>query len=596
MKAEDSITPDEVRNLSRLFLERVSRCPDKVAYQYFDNASNQWCDITWQTMADHVGKWQNTLRQENLGPGDRIAIMMKNSPEWVMCEQAALGLGLVVVPLYINDRTENTSHIINDAEVKIIFIDGLLQFKILQPALDSMPSLKSIISIQGAREFQHPLAQSLNDWLIHDDVAPAMLELDKHSLSSIVYTSGTTGKPKGVMLSHGNILWNAYSSSLCFPFKTTDSYLSFLPLSHMFERTVGYYMAMLTGASVAYARSIDQLGEDLLDRKPSILVTVPRIFERVYNKINIQLSNKSPLARKLFDLTVDIGWKKFLFSQKKGPWAASLLLWPILNFLVARKIMSKLGGKMRVAISGGAPLSFDIAKIFTGLGLTISQGYGMTELSPVVCTNRVDDNEVASVGQALPDVNVKLGNDNELLARSPGVMLGYWHNETATKEIIDADGWLHTGDKAKIEAEHIYITGRLKEIIVLSNGEKVPPSDIELAIATDPLFEQVMIIGEGKPYLSALVVLNKLQLGQLCSDLSLQNDTDPNSEAIINNLMQRVKNRLSTFPGYAKIYRIHAGLEPWTIENALITPTLKLKRQPILDKYKNVIEEFYSGH
>ena len=596
MKAEDSITPDEVRNLSRLFLERVSRCPDKVAYQYFDNASNQWCDITWQTMADHVGKWQNTLRQENLGPGDRIAIMMKNSPEWVMCEQAALGLGLVVVPLYINDRTENTSHIINDAEVKIIFIDGLLQFKILQPALDSMPSLKSIISIQGAREFQHPLAQSLNDWLIHDDVAPAMLELDKHSLSSIVYTSGTTGKPKGVMLSHGNILWNAYSSSLCFPFKTTDSYLSFLPLSHMFERTVGYYMAMLTGASVAYARSIDQLGEDLLDRKPSILVTVPRIFERVYNKINIQLSNKSPLARKLFDLTVDIGWKKFLFSQKKGPWAASLLLWPILNFLVARKIMSKLGGKMRVAISGGAPLSFDIAKIFTGLGLTISQGYGMTELSPVVCTNRVDDNEVASVGQALPDVNVKLGNDNELLARSPGVMLGYWHNETATKEIIDADGWLHTGDKAKIEAEHIYITGRLKEIIVLSNGEKVPPSDIELAIATDPLFEQVMIIGEGKPYLSALVVLNKLQLGQLCSDLALQNDTDPNSEAIINNLMQRVKNRLSTFPGYAKIYRIHAGLEPWTIENALITPTLKLKRQPILDKYKNVIEEFYSGH
>ena len=596
MKIEDRITPDEVGNLSRLFLERVSRCPDKVAYQYFDNSSNQWCDITWQAMADHVGKWQNTLRQENLGPGDRIAIMMKNSPEWVMCEQAALGLGLVVVPLYINDRPESTSHIINDAKVKIIFIDGPLQFKILQPSLDSMPSLKKIVSMQAIQEAKHMLVQSLDNWLIRDKSTLAMLELDKHSLSSIVYTSGTTGKPKGVMLSHGNILWNAYSSSLCYPFKTTDSYLSFLPLSHMFERTVGYYMPMLTGASVAYARSIDQLGEDLLDRKPSILVTVPRIFERVYNKISAQLNNKPPLARKLFSLTVDIGWQKILFLQKKSPWTPRLLFWPILNFLVARKIINKLGGKMRVAISGGAPLSFEIAKIFTGLGLTISQGYGMTESSPVVCTNRVDDNVVDSVGQTLPDVEVKLGENHELLVRSPGVMLGYWHNEIATKEIIDADGWLHTGDKAKIEGEHIRITGRLKEIIVLSNGEKVPPSDIELAITTDSLFEQVMIIGEGKPFLSALVVLNKPQLALLCNNMSLNEDTNPNSEAIMNELMQRVKTRLSAFPGYAKIFRIHADLEPWTVENALITPTLKLKRQPIMDKYKDVIGEFYTGH
>lgn len=596
MHIEDRITPDEVENLSRLFMERVSRNPDKIAYQYFDTHSSQWRDITWQTMADRVGKWQNTLRQEDLGPGDRIAIMMKNSPEWVVCEQAALGLGLVIVPLYINDRTESTSHIINDAAVKIIFIDGLLQYNILQPALDETPSLKKIVSIQSIMEISHHLLQPLETWLIENMTAPAMLELDKHSLASIVYTSGTTGKPKGVMLSHGNILWNAYSSSLCFSFRTSDTYLSFLPLSHMFERTVGYYMPMLTGGTVAYARSIDLLGEDLLDRKPTILVTVPRIFERVYNKINAQLKEKSIFANFLFRSTINIGWQKFLVSQKKAGRSLSLLMWPVLNLLIARKIKVKLGGNMRVAISGGAPLSFEIAKFFTGLGLTISQGYGMTELSPVVCTNRVANNEVDSVGQALPDVEVKLGENEELLVRSPGVMLGYWHNEIATKDIIDVDGWLHTGDKAKIEREHIYITGRLKEIIVLSNGEKVPPSDIELAITTDPLFEQVMVLGEGKPFLSALVVLNGQQLRQLCESLAIKGDSDPNSEAIRSVLMQRIKSKLMTFPGYAKIYRLHADLSPWSVENALITPTLKLKRQQILNKYKDVIDKFYIGH
>lgn len=592
----DYITLNDVNNLSNLFLERVRRSQDKVAYQYYDDAEHQWCNLTWNNMAEHVGRWQQSLRREQLVPGDRIAIMMKNSPQWVMCEQAALGLGLVVVPLYINDRSENALHIVNEADVKIIFIDGPLQLKIIKPVLNEMSSLKRVVCMLTCDDNTTNRLQSLSQWLVEGKHTAANLELDRHSLSSIVYTSGTTGKPKGVMLSHGNILWNANSCSKCYPFSTNDVYLSFLPLSHMFERTVGYYLPMLTGASVAYARSIDLLGEDLASRQPTILVTVPRIFERVYNKINLQLKEKSKIARYLFNMAVTVGWKKFQVEQKKESWSPILLLWPILNLLVASKIMKKLGGKMRLAVSGGAPLSFEVGRVFTGLGLTISQGYGMTELSPVVCTNMVDNNDIASVGQALPDVEVRLGELDELQVRSPGVMLGYWNNEEATTALIDADGWLHTGDKARITDDHIYITGRLKEIIVLSNGEKVPPADIEMAVSTDPLFEQVIVLGEGKPFLSAITVLNSEQYEKLCLQLGFDIDSDPNIASIKDILLHRVKAKLTSFPGYARIFRLHATLDPWTVDNSMITPTLKLKRQVIQDNFGPIVADLYKGH
>lgn len=597
MRTEDRITPDEVENLSRLFLERVARNPDKTAYQYFDGTLEQWCDISWQTMADRVAQWQGSLNQENLVPGDRVGIMMKNSPEWVICEQATLGLGLVVVPLYLNDRTDNTCHIINDAEIKVIFIDGLLQCKSLQIDHDSIPSVTKIVSLQDITEPTQPLLHPLKDWLVETTTAaPARLELERHSLASIVYTSGTTGKPKGVMLSHGNILSNAYASSLCYPFQTTDTYLSFLPLSHMFERTVGYYLPMITGGTVAYARSIDQLAEDFVSRKPTILVTVPRIFERVYNKLNAQLKDKPPIARSLFGLTITTGWKRFLYAQKKAAWSPLLLLWPLLYWLVARKVMHKLGGRMRVAISGGAALSFEVGRLFTALGLTISQGYGMTESGPVVCTNRVDDNDIASVGQALPDVEARIGDDDELLVRSPGVMLGYWKNQSASEAVLDMDGWLHTGDKARIDGEHIYITGRLKEIIVLSNGEKIPPGDIELAITTDTLFEQALLVGEAKPFLTVLVTLNKKQFELLSRHSGFPVDASPNTGEAAELILQHIKQSLAAFPGYAKIYRAYADTELWTVEDGYVTPTLKLKRNILLDKYAAIIDDFYRGH
>ncbi len=594
----DVIPLEVAEHLPGLFQERVRRSAEATAYRHYHEAEQVWQDYTWHDMAEHVAIWQTAIQQVGLNPGDRVGIMLRNCPQWVMFEQAALGLGLVVVPLYTNDRAENLGYIIEDADIQLVLIDNKDHWKCLTEVYHRLVNIKLIVSVKPINGVHDDRVRYLAEWLPEESQSFDLPEIDSQSLATIVYTSGTTGHPKGVMLSHYNILWNASSAASCEPFYTTDVFLSFLPLSHMFERTAGYYLPMLIGATVAYTRSIEQLAEDLLIIRPTILVTVPRIFERVYNKIKLQLTEKPPIANKLFYAAVNAGWQRFLQQQGREHQALPLFFWPVLDRLVANKVRQKLGGRLRLAVSGGAPLSFDVAKTFIGLGLTITQGYGMTELSPVVSTNRLADNEPASVGQPLPDVEVKLGKDNELLVRSPGLMLGYWNNPAATRDIIDDEGWLHTGDVAQIERDHIYITGRLKEIIVLANGENVPPSELELAISTDPLFEQVMLVGEGKPFLSALVVLNRHNWELLANALAIPADRESSLDhpEVQKELLKRITDKLAPFPGYAKIFRVVATLEPWTVEAGLITPTLKLKRNCLIDHYEDVIIGMYEGH
>ena len=596
---DDRIVLEEITNLSQLFCHRVHRTPDKIAYHYFNSEAKTWQDLTWSDMAEQVAYWQAALKAENLSPGDRVALMVSNSPTWVMYEQAAMGLGFVVVPLYTNDRPENINYIINDAQIRILLVETATQWDKLKPHCKDLPSLQRIICMEPARDDEDPRLAFLDTWLPDASKRYPLNELKVHksTLATIVYTSGTTGKPKGVMLSHYNIFWDAIAGLESVKVYSTDSFLSFLPLSHMFERTVGYYLPMICGSKVTYSRSIDKLAEDLLLKRPTILITVPRIFERVYNKIKTQLASKSGFAQNLFKWTVNVGWYRFRVQQHKQAWHPKLLLWPILSLLVARKIMAKLGGRLRLAVSGGAPLGFAIARTFIGLGVTISQGYGLTEASPVISTNTLEDNEPDSVGQALPGIDVKLGDDSELLVRAPSVMMGYWNQDEATQLAIDPDGWLHTGDKARIEHNHIYITGRLKEILVLSNGEKLPPADLEMAICADPLFEQALVLGEQKPYLSALVVFNEEGWHQLASQLGVSTDEDMlNYPSVHEHVMQRLHDLLKEFPGYAKIYQVYITRETWTVENSLMTPTLKLKRQLITNKYADQIEQMYAGH
>jgi long-chain acyl-CoA synthetase len=287
---------------------------------------------------------------------------------------------------------------------------------------------------------------------------------------------------------------------------------------------------------------------------------------------------------------VATGWLRFEHQQGRAGWSPRLALWPILDRLVAGKIRARLGGKLRIAVSGGAPLNPAIAKVFIGLGVPILQGYGLTETSPIITANPLEDNVPASVGVPLPGVEVKIGADDELLCRSPSLMLGYWNNPKATAEVIDTDGWLHTGDRVRIEHNHVFITGRLKDIIVLANGEKVPPADMEMCIGFDELIEQVLVVGEGRPYLSALVVLNR----DACAQLSIDPDNpDEQTEQL---LLQRIAKRIDSFPGYAKLHRVAIIRDPWTIDNGLLTPTLKVRRKQILQRYADVVDAMYHGH
>ncbi len=548
-------------------------------------------------MGQHVAKWQAALQKEGLTPGDRVALMIRNCKEWVIFDQAALGLGLVVVPLYVNDRPENIGYILQNAGVRLLLIEGNEQWQGLTEIHSQLAGLHRILSLTLIENTTlQPHIKQIAAWLPEETCEIQSLESKPDELATIVYTSGTTGRSKGVMLSHANIMWNAQAALKCYAIYPDDRFLSFLPLSHTLERTIGYYLPMIAGANVAYARSIAKLGQDLLYIKPTLLISVPRIFERVYGKIAAKLEQDSSIVQKLFHMAVAIGWKKFEYDQKRKPWSFDLLLWPLLNKLVASKIQKKLGGQLRFAVSGGAALSPKIANTFIGLGIYIQQGYGLTETSPVIAGNRVEDNIPESIGTPLPKVEVKIGKHDELLTRSPCVMMGYWDNKEATQKIIATDGWLHTGDKARIdENNHIFITGRLKEIIVLSTGEKVPPADMEMAIALDNLFEQVMVIGEGKPSLAVLVYLEKNQFKILANKLGL----DQNHKNILQDktlktaLKNRIQKQLHSFPGYAQIHHIEIIPDPWTIENSLITPTLKIRRNAILKRYNTVINSLY---
>lgn len=594
------ITPEQAGSLHGLFLERVRRSPDTPAYRFYDALNGVWMDASWRDMERDIKRWQTALSKEKLLPGDRVAIMARNSRFWVMFDQAALALGLVVVPLYTEDRADNVCYVLNNAQVKLLLVGGQEQWDCLDGSLQNVRGLKRVISIaeveqKNQKKQKDKRLLSLIDWLPHQTESLELPQLDINSLATIVYTSGTTGRPKGVMLSHKNILSNAYSSLQAIPIGPEEVYLSFLPLSHTFERTIGYYLPIMAGFTVAHARGIPELAKDLMVVKPTGLISVPRIYERVYSRIKEGLSNKPAHTAYLFKLAVDVGWRRFEYEQGRAGFHPSLLLWPALKRLVADRVINRLGGKLKLAVSGGAALSPEVAKVFIGLGLPILQGYGLTESSPVISVNRLENNIPASIGLAVEGVEVKIGEDDELLARGDNIMLGFWDNPEETARVIDSEGWLHTGDKARIEEEHIYITGRIKDIIVMANGEKVSPVDMELAISADALFEQALVIGEARPFLSTLVVLNKMQWQKFAAKQGLSVE-DTSSVEAEKALLNRLANSVHEFPGYAQVYALSVVDEAWTVENGLLTPTLKMKRPKILDKHAAEINKMYQGH
>ncbi|NOU41760.1 MAG: long-chain fatty acid--CoA ligase [Methylotenera sp.] len=603
MKARqtDFIAPEIATTLDVMFHERVRRTPNGVAYRYFDDQECEWREMTWHVALQEIVTWQTALLHEHLEPGDRVAIMLKNCPSWVLFDQAALGLGLITVPLYVSDRPENVAHVLQDSGAKLLLIDSAENWHPIHEVGAGLTALRRVVTFKSPPEGDDDdRIRGIDEWLpmLGDSGEFQHRVSDADALATIIYTSGTTGKPKGVMLTHRNLMSNAWGALQVFSIYPNDIFLSFLPLSHALERMAGCCIPIMSGASVAFSRSIQQLQEDLATVQPTIMVTVPRIFERIQSGLRNKLEKGPAYARYLFELAVKVGYSRFEYAQGRGNWHWQHLLWPLLKKLVADKLQARLGGRLRLAVAGGAALSADNARTFIALGVPIIQGYGLTETSPIISVNRVESNVPSSVGQTIQGMEVRLGEVDGLEVRGANVMQGYWNNVEATKAIFTADGWLKTGDVVKLdEVGRITITGRIKEIIVLSNGEKVPPGDIEAAILTDALFEQVMVVGEGKAYLSVLAVVNQERWMAAVKERDLPIDwpsglTHSQARAFALNC---VAQQMKSFPGYAKVRKIALLHEPWTIENGLLTPTLKIKRSVVLQHYMAEYEKLYEG-
>ena len=601
---------DAAATIADVFSLRCRSSPNAPAYREFDGVAKTWKQTTWREVGELAACMRAGLKRDGMQAGERIAIMLKNSLNWVVADQGAYAQGMVPVPLFVDDRPDNVAFILADAQVKVIVIDGEEHWKRLKTVREQLGTLTLILSVKPVNDPEEPRLKTLGDWL------PDFSSLDASSferapttgsdLATIVYTSGTTGKPKGVMLSHRNMLANVQSGLSAYEVYPEDVFLSFLPLSHMFERTCDYYLNIVSGASVVFSRSVPQLAEDFRTVQPTIIFSVPRIYERFLAAINERLATSSPLKRKLFDFAVETGWTKFEHEQGRGAWQPVFLLWPLLKKLVAGKLLQRLGGKLRFAISGGAALSPSVAKVFVGLGLPICQGYGLSEASPLLTVNLLDDNDPTTIGRAVPGVELRLADNGGLLARGPNIMLGYWNNAEATRAVLSEDGWLTTGDQVSIDDRgFVRITGRLKDIIVMGNGEKISPVDMELAIQLDSLFEQVLVYGEGKPFLVALVVLNDEVWARTAAADGLEpkmsteaddKNRDKDESKAGKFLLQRIASRIRGFPGYAQVRKITVVAEKWTIDNGLVTPTLKLKRARIFEKYAAAIAEMYKGH
>ena len=479
-------------------------------------------------------------------------------------DQAALALGCVPVPLHAIDNPESIAYILGDSGAQILLGESAARWTARTGMRQRFPALTRILSLERPEEGD---AVWIEDWLNAAERNTAPLTMPgvlPESLAAIVYTSGTTGKPKGVMLTHRNVVSNVGAILKIFDVHSGDQFLSFLPLSHTFERTVGYYAPIAAGACVAYARSIPELPQDLREIRPTILISVPRIYERIYAKLE-----ENFLAR---------------------------LGWPLLDIFVGRKLRAQFGGRLRFAVTGGAPMAVAIANRLTALGVQVFQGYGMTEASPVVSANIPGNNDPASVGPPVPGVEVRIGANDELLVRGPSVMAGYLNRPEDTHRAI-TDGWLHTGDQANLRDGRIYIKGRIKDIIVTSTGEKIAPADLELAIASDPLFAQALVLGENRPFLAALLVLDRAHWTREAAALGVEAHEMQSLDTlqVRHFIHQRVRKALAGFPIYATPRAIWATLEPWTVDNGLVTPTLKLKRTAIEERFAAQIRSIYDG-
>ena len=554
-------------------------------------------NISYTEFSESVDAFSKGLNALGVEKNDRVAILSENRPEWAITDFGSLKIGAVTVPMFSTLTAAQVGYILKDSGAKIICVSTEKQLEKVSAIRDEVPTLEQVIifdSIEGEPPEGVIQFEAVCE-LAGEETNNAASEDD---LATIIYTSGTTGNPKGVMLTHANFISNVQACKSLIDVSDTDVLLSFLPLSHVFERLGGHYVPLFSGATIAYAESTFTVAQNMKEVAPTVMLSVPRLYETMHERILRAVQEGSSLKQKIFHWGVSVGSAvSSAIQQGKNPSAILRLQQNIADKLVFAKLKEATGGRLRFFVSGGAALPQSIAEFFHAAGILILEGYGLTETSPVISMNHPGKWKFGTVGAQVPGIEVEIAEDGEILTRGPHVMKGYFNNDTATAEVIDKDGWFHTGDIGIIDADgFVKITDRKKNIIVLSNGKNVAPQPIESELVRSPFISQVMVIGSERKNLAALIVPNFDALKAWASENSVETaDLSAMLEAreVQQYIQSEIRSRLTDFADFEQVRRFTLLEKEFSQENDEMTPTLKLKRNVIIEKYSDAINGMY---
>ncbi len=591
-------------SLSEMFFTTCRKFPERTGILYKKEGSYQ--SLKFKEIQAVVTCLAGGLMSLGVKKGDRVAIFSENCKEWAFFDYAILSLGAISVPIYATLLSKDVKYIINDCEAKIVVVSNLAQFGKILEIEKGIPNIEKYVLIDPGG-VNHPNAIPLEHFYeigqTYLEKNPGVVEksvagLTRGELATFIYTSGTTGEPKGVMLTHGNFLSNIEASARAIPVTENDTFLSFLPLSHVFERMAGHFFVNHQGAAIAYAESIETVPQNLQEVRPTVMTSVPRLFEKIYARVAGSVEEGSPLKRKLFHWAIGVGRVVTEYRQKNKSLSGGLKFkYAIANKLVFSKLQERVGGRIRFFASGGAPLAKEIGEFFTAAGLTILEGYGLTETSPIITLNRFEKFKFGSVGVKLDNVEVKIAEDGEILTRGPHVMQGYYKKPEETREAIDNEKWFYTGDIGHIDEDGmLVITDRKKNIIVTAGGKNVAPQKMENLLATSRYIDQVLVIGDRRKYCAAIIVPNGEAVGKFARGNRIAYPSlkdlyrNPGVLKLIQGEVDAVNAQCTSYEQIKKFILLDL---PFSIETGELTPSLKIKRKIVEKNYREEIETLY---
>ena len=597
-RVPDSPAAGVSSSLVEALYRNVERFPGKTAL--VKKSGGKWRTLSYAELYARVERFAAGLAGLGVGEGSRVALMSKNRPKWAISDFAVQSLGAALVPVYPTLEPGQVAHILKDSGSRILIVEDAELLERVRSVRDAVPELRSIVVMDDSfTDVEEGLlrfggVETAGEESPLEGWEAGWRAITREDVATIIYTSGTTGLPKGVVLTHGNFLSNLGGILEALPIHAEDIFLSLLPLSHVFERTSGQFLALTVGATTYYAESIEKVPENLREVRPTVALSVPRLYEKMYDRVQARIRESSPLRRKLFNAAVEAGKEKYRIEREgeiPGPVLRARLR--LYDRLVFGKIKELLGGRLRFFFSGGAKLNPEVGEFFYAARVRICEGYGLTETSPVISCNRPDSIRFGTVGLPLENLEVKISGDGEILVRGPGVMRGYLDNEEATAEVFTEDGFFRTGDIGEFdEAGYLKVTDRAKNLMVLSTGKNVAPQPIEVALAAAQHISQAVLLGDGRKYVSALVVPDyetvRKTLSTGAPDEELAEDTQ------VREIVQKdIEAATREFAPYERPKRFALLPRELNQEAGELTPTLKVRLGPVKERYGEVIEKLY---